>query len=156
MHDTISDLFEGRVEPPNETIAYIVYQAQSANTELQAANANVEQAQRRLENMQHHRIGIEAVRQQYLKDLEFLIQKEQDAAESKQEVSDGKPEPGSDQHGDDGHGASDEVAPQERPSLVSVQCEGSGGRDRDPGGEGDGGNRDDVQGISEDTGDRSV
>lgn len=155
QRNTISNLFEGRAEPPNETIDYLIGRSKDVHAEHTAVLSNIEHLKRRVEELHHRRIELEAIQRQYLADLEFWLQKEQDAAESKQEVSDGEPEPRSDQHSDDESRAPEKVADGVGPVLVSVQREGPGGCDRNPRGEGDGGNRDDVQRAPEDTGDRA-
>lgn len=124
LRNRISDLFEGRVKPPTDTIAYFVNQAKTIHVEHEAVMANLDRGRQQMEALQRRRVELEAIQQKCLEGLEFWLKKEQDA---QTEVNDGTAESGSDQHGDEGPGAPEEVASGVGSAVDDVQHEGPGG-----------------------------
>jgi hypothetical protein len=124
MNSNITDLFEGRAESPNETIAYFVEQARNIHVEHKAVMANLELGQRQMNAYEHRRIELEALQQKYIEDLEFWLRKEQDGANPKLEVIDGDGiESGSDQHGDEEPESPEGVASGVGPEVDGVPNE---------------------------------
>ncbi len=174
LRNHILALIQGKAESTTEITAYLIEKVKNLQARSAATEANIEQSQRQLESFRLQWTKLNAQQEAYAEDLEFWVQKEQDAAKSKSKAIDNeqsKPEDtidghsttsgeslaGSDQHRDEGPGTPKEVAPGVRTPVVDIQRKGSsGGPPVAWGGTSTGGDNLGVSGPSESNRNRAV
>lgn len=83
LHDHILSLLQGKTKPTTEITAYLMEKMKNLQAETSAMEANIEQSQRRLESFRVRWTELNAQQKKYAEDLEFWVQKEQDAAKPK-------------------------------------------------------------------------
>ncbi len=88
VREQILSLIQGKTKASTEIVSFMVDKMTNLQIHHVPTEGNIQQGQRQVESFQYRLIAIKAQQEKYAEDLEFWIQKEKDATESKPEAID--------------------------------------------------------------------